>query len=87
MVSNTERIGKYFHIMAKEDMMKFEGTVVDVMPNNLFKVQLKDNDVQVIAYLNGKMRQNKIRVGSGDKVDLELTPYDLTKGRITFRYR
>lgn len=73
--------------MAKEDMMKFEGTVVDVMPNNLFKVQLKDNDVQVIAYLNGKMRQNKIRVGSGDKVDLELTPYDLTKGRITFRYR
>lgn len=73
--------------MAKEDMMKFEGTVVDVMPNNLFKVQLKDNDVVVIAYLNGKMRQNKIRVGSGDKVDLELTPYDLTKGRITFRYR
>ena len=74
--------------MTKEDTIKFEGIVVDVLPNNMFKVQITDkNDVFVIAYLNGKMRQNKIRVGSGDRVDLELTPYDLTKGRITFRHR
>lgn len=73
--------------MAKEDTIKFEGTVTDVLPNNMFKVQITDKDVFVIAYLNGKMRQNKIRVSSGDRVDLELTPYDLTKGRITFRYR
>lgn len=71
--------------MAKEDMMKFEGVVTDVLPSNLFKVQVKD--IEVIAYLNGRMRQNKIRVGLGDKVDIELTPYDLTKGRITFRHR
>lgn len=74
--------------MAKEDNIKFEGMVVDVLPNNMFKVQIKDKEgTFVIAYLNGKMRQNKIRVGFGDRVDLELTPYDLTKGRITFRHR
>lgn len=73
--------------MSKEDTIKFEGTVTMVLPNNMFRVKINSNGVEVIAYLNGKMRQNKIRVIEGDKVDLELTPYDLTKGRITFRHK
>lgn len=73
--------------MSKEDTIKFEGTVTMVLPNNMFRVKIHGNGVEVIAYLNGKMRQNKIRVIEGDKVDLELTPYDLTKGRITFRHK
>jgi translation initiation factor IF-1 len=73
--------------MSKEDTIKFEGTVVMVLPNNMFRVRLTPNEVEIIAYLNGKMRQNKIRVTEGDRVDCELTPYDLTKGRITFRHK
>ena len=71
----------------KEETIKFEGIVTDVLPNNMFKVQLEEVAIEVITYLNGKMRQNKIKVLRGDKVEVEMTPYDTTRGRIIFRHR
>ena len=71
--------------MAKNsDLFEVEGEIVDVLPNQMFKVKL-DNDHVVTAYTGGKMRQFKIRLVSGDRVKVEMTPYDLTKGRIIFR--
>lgn len=72
--------------MAKEDQIEMDGTVVDVLPNTMFRVQLENGHV-VIAHISGKMRKNYIRILKGDKVTVQLTPYDLTKGRITFRSR
>lgn len=72
--------------MSKADLMEFEGTCLDVLPNQMYKVKLESGH-EIIAYANGKMKQNKIRVLMGDKVKVEMTPYDLSKGRITFRYR
>ena len=72
--------------MAKEDQIEMEGTVVDTLPNTMFRVQLENGHV-VIAHISGKMRKNYIRILKGDKVTVQLTPYDLTKGRITFRSR
>ena len=71
--------------MAKEDLIEFGGTVTEVLPNAMFRVKL-DNDHQVLAHTSGKMRKNRIRVLTGDEVLVELTPYDLTKGRITYRF-
>lgn len=73
--------------MSKEDTLKFEGTVMEILPNNMFRVNLSENNLKVIAYLSGKMKQNKIKVIAGDRVDIEMTPYDLTRGRLTFRHR
>jgi translation initiation factor IF-1 len=73
--------------MSKEDTLKFEGTVTEILPNNMFRVNLTENNLKVIAYLSGKMKQNKIKVIAGDRVDIEMTPYDLTRGRLTFRHR
>ncbi len=70
--------------MSKEDAIEFQGVVSELLPNAMFKVQL-DNDHEVIAHTSGKMRKNRIRVLAGDRVTVEMTPYDLTKGRITFR--
>ena len=70
--------------MSKEDAIEFQGVVSELLPNALFKVKL-DNDHEVIAHTSGKMRKNRIRVLAGDRVTVEMTPYDLTKGRITFR--
>ena len=70
--------------MAKEELLSFEGTVVELLPNATFRVKL-DNDHVVIAHTAGKMRKNRIRVLAGDKVTVEMTPYDLTKGRIVYR--
>ena len=70
--------------MAKEDQIEMEGEVIDTLPNTTFKVQLENGHV-VIAHISGKMRKNYIRIVPGDKVKVELTPYDLTKGRITYR--
>ena len=70
--------------MSKEDAIEFQGVVSDLLPNSMFKVKL-DNDHEVIAHTSGKMRKNRIRVLAGDRVTVEMTPYDLTKGRITFR--
>jgi translation initiation factor IF-1 len=72
--------------MAKEDMIEMEGVVNEVLPDTRFRVKL-DNDHVIIAYVAGKMRKHRIRILAGDKVSIELTPYDLTKGRITFRHK
>lgn len=72
--------------MSKEDTLEMEGTVIETLPNTMFKVEL-DNQHIVIAHISGKMRKNYIRILTGDRVTVELTPYDLTKGRIIFRNR
>ena len=70
--------------MAKEDVIEVEGTVVEALPNTNFKVEL-ENGHQVLAHISGKLRKNFIRILPGDKVTMEMSPYDLTKGRITWR--
>ena len=72
--------------MSKEDLIEFEGEVVEKLPNAMFRVKL-ENEHEVIARLAGKMRKFRIRVMPGDKVSVEMTPYDLTKGRITYRFK
>lgn len=72
--------------MAKEEQIEMDGTVIDTLPNTMFKVEL-DNGHVVTAHISGKMRKNYIRILTGDVVKVELTPYDLSKGRITFRER
>jgi translation initiation factor IF-1 len=70
--------------LAKEDTFKVEGEVVDVLPNATFRVKL-ENGIEVLSYISGKMRQYEIRILMGDKVDVEMTPYDLSRGRIIRR--
>ena len=70
--------------MAKEDVIEVEGTVVEALPNTNFKVEL-ENGHQILAHISGKLRINYIKILPGDKVKVELSPYDLTKGRITWR--
>ena len=72
--------------MAKEDNIEIEGLVIETLPNTTFKVKL-ENDHVITAHISGKMRKNYIRILTGDKVKVEMSPYDLTKGRITFRGR
>ncbi|AAU92197.1 MULTISPECIES: translation initiation factor IF-1 [Methylococcus] len=72
--------------MSKEDHIEMEGKVIETLPNTTFRVQL-DNGHVVIAHISGKMRKNYIRILTGDRVKVELTPYDLSKARITFRHR
>ena len=70
--------------MAKEDMIELEGTVVESLPNAMFKVDI-GNGHQILAHISGKLRMNYIRILPGDKVTVQMSPYDLTKGRITWR--
>lgn len=70
--------------MAKEDHIEMDGTVIDTLPNTMFRVKLENGHV-VTAHISGRMRKNYIRILTGDKVKVELTPYDLSKGRIFFR--
>jgi len=72
--------------MPKEGSIEFQGVVLELLPNAMFKVKL-ENDHEILAHSSGKMRKNRIRVFAGDKVTVEMTPYDLTKGRITFRWK
>ncbi len=72
--------------MAKDDVLKFDGVVVKQLPNSIFKVKL-DNGKEVIAHPSGKIRLNSIRIIEGDRVVVEFSPYDLTKGRIVYRYK
>ena len=72
--------------MAKEEMLEFKGLVTELLPNAMFRVKLENNHV-VLAHTAGKMRKNRIRVLAGDEVMVEVTPYDLTKGRIIFRFK
>jgi translation initiation factor IF-1 len=72
--------------VAKEELMEFGGTVTELLPNAMFRVTL-ENGHEILAHTAGKMRKHRIRVLAGDKVTVEMTPYDLTKGRITFRFK
>lgn len=72
--------------MSKQDNIEIEGTVVEALPNAAFKVELENGKV-ILAHISGKLRMNYIRILPGDKVTVELSPYDLTKGRITWRYK
>ncbi|HEC20316.1 MAG TPA: translation initiation factor IF-1 [Gammaproteobacteria bacterium] len=72
--------------MAKEESIEMEGTVIETLPNTMFRVELENGHV-VTAHISGKMRKHYIRILTGDKVTVQLTPYDLSKGRITFRAR
>ena len=71
--------------MAKEDLIEMRGTVDEMLPDSRYRITL-DNGHQLVAYTGGKMRKHRIRILAGDKVTLEMSPYDLTKGRITFRH-
>lgn len=70
--------------MAKEDLIEFKGKVVEILPNAMFRVELENGHV-ILAHTSGRMRKNRIRVLQGDTVTVEMTPYDLTKGRVIFR--
>jgi translation initiation factor IF-1 len=72
--------------MVKEDVIEMEGTITDTLPNTMFRVELENGHV-IIAHISGKMRKHYIRILTGDKVTVEMTPYDLSKGRITYRER
>ena len=72
--------------MAKQETLEFKGKVTDILPNAMFKVAL-ENGHEVLAHTAGRMRKNRIRVLAGDEVLVQITPYDLTKGRIIFRYK
>ena len=72
--------------MSKEEQLEFPGVVTELLPNATFRVKL-ENDHEIVAHTAGRMRKNRIRVLAGDKVLVEMTPYDLTKGRITYRYK
>lgn len=73
--------------MAKEDVLKVDGTVIECLPNAMFKIQLDNVEQTIIGMLSGKIRKNKIKILTGDRVEVEMTPYDLSKGRITYRYK
>ncbi|REH36852.1 translation initiation factor 1 (bIF-1) [Paraperlucidibaca baekdonensis] len=72
--------------MSKEDQLEFDGVVVDTLPNTMFRVKLENGHI-VTAHISGKMRKHYIRILTGDQVKVEMTPYDLSKGRITYRVR
>ena len=72
--------------MSKDDVIEVEGTVVEAMPNAMFRVKL-ENDYEILAHISGKIRKNFIRILPGDRVKVEMTPYDLSRGRITFRLK
>ncbi len=72
--------------MAKEDLIEFDGVVTELLPDARFRVRL-DNGHETLAYTSGKMKKNRIRILAGDRVTVEMTPYDLTKGRINFRHK
>jgi translation initiation factor IF-1 len=72
--------------MSKEDLIEMDGVITEIMPNQRFRVEL-ENGMNVQAYTSGKMRRFRIRVVTGDRVQLQMSPYDLTKGRISYRYK
>ena len=72
--------------MAKEEALEFQGEVTELLPNAMFRIKL-ENEHEILAHTSGRMRKNRIRVLAGDRVTVEMTPYDLTKGRIVFRHK
>ena len=79
-------VRQFEDLMAKEEVIEVTGTVTELLPNAMFRVVL-DNDHEILAHTAGKMRKHRIRVLAGDRVNVEMTPYDLSKGRITFRFK
>ena len=79
-------VRQFEDLMAKEEVLEIIGTVTELLPNAMFRVVL-DNDHEILAHTAGKMRKHRIRVLAGDRVNVEMTPYDLSKGRITFRFK
>jgi translation initiation factor IF-1 len=73
-------------VAPKEDAIELEGEVIEALPNTMFRVRL-DSDHEILAHISGKMRMNYIRILPGDRVKVELSPYDLTRGRITYRFK
>ena len=73
--------------MAKDDLIPAVGVIIDKQPNAFFKVQIDGSEHVVLAQISGKMRKNRIRILVGDRVSVEMSPYDLTRGRITYRYK
>jgi translation initiation factor IF-1 len=73
-------------VCPKEDAIELEGEVIEALPNTMFRVQL-ENELEILAHISGKMRMNYIRILPGDRVKVELSPYDLTRGRITYRFK
>ena len=84
MKINDENVVKGGFIMAKEDVLELEGTVIEALPNAMFQVEF-ENGHRILAHISGKLRMNFIRILPGDKVTVEMSPYDLTRGRITWR--
>jgi len=72
--------------MSKEETLKMKGQVTEILPNALFRIKL-ENDLMIMGHISGKMRRHNINVLMGDRVEVEMTPYDLSKGRITFRFK
>jgi translation initiation factor IF-1 len=72
--------------MPKEEVLKFLGVVTEVLPNQMYRIKL-ENGHTVLGYASGKMKQNKIKILTGDKVEVEVSPYDLSKGRVTYRFK
>ena len=73
--------------MAKEDLLSYKGTVVEILPGQMYRIELEKNGHKLVGYASGKIKKNKIKILMNDSVDVEMSPYDLTKGRITFRHR
>ena len=73
--------------MTKEDVLEYEGIVLEILPNAMFKVKLDENNHEILAHTAGRMRKHRIRILAGDKVTIEMSTYDLTKGRIIFRHK
>ena len=72
--------------MPKEEVLKFPGVVTEVLPNQMFRIKL-ENGHSILGYASGKMKQNKIKILTGDRVEVEISPYDLSKGRVTYRFK
>ena len=88
-IGNNQAIGNYkrSNLLARDDLIPAEGTIIDKQPNAFFKVQLDNTEHVVLAAISGKMRKNRIRILVGDRVSVEMSPYDLSRGRITYRYK
>ena len=85
--SGLSTLKKKEHLLARDDLIPAEGTIIDKQPNAFFKVQLDNTEHVVLAAISGKMRKNRIRILVGDRVSVEMSPYDLSRGRITYRYK
>jgi translation initiation factor IF-1 len=73
--------------VSKEEFIKFKGQVIEVLPNAMFKIRIEENNLEILGHISGKMRKNQITVLLNDRVEVDVSPYDFTKGRITFRHK